>query len=1832
MADTWVTFIVPNDPAVIELVRRARERLGIEQSKAGFPEMRPVEAVSFLYRELARHREPAYAWEPTPCNEDIQVIRMPRRVLDEGEGTCIDLALLLCSAIEHIRLLPVVLGVNVNGWHVIPGVRRNNNDVSSDPIIRDADAVKKSCQKGRTVLFDPDSLIRNEEPKNADMNARNLLDQATESFVVDVQAARNAGIWPLPVREPSHIRPTPYSSLNGYSYTENQEHLLETLAEDFYNRKVMILLGDALDSQVAVTRQEFTTELSVAAGLKEVDYHLAASKFELQFGRKALIDNVLRILSSKKMSVTEPYQAIAKLPIHTVVSYFPDLILENCLDNIHAPFKPLIEDDDLSTLEPEQNNRLLYLLGGSAITGKGLVLTKKDQNQLQHRIRYISRRIRERLVNGTLLLLNCNMNDLSFMKIYIEATHSLRQYSNPVFISGPAMHKSQFNNWTVLKQSPVKLLEELVLRIPEKAEKPLRKEVASIQLIKHLIPYKYLDYYDFEDKDIFFGRDDDIENIFREIMAASNRMTILCGRSGVGKTSLVKAGLMPKTEKNTNMAALYTRLGSDPEESIAIALQTLLNIKKSEHSSEYDVKEMLKHDLKKHHREILIFIDQFEEVIIKSGMQVLNSFFFSLRNWISTPDIGVRIILIIREDYLGKLANHQKQFPGLHETVWRLDDLTYESASEAIIKPAEKCGLKVEDEFVESLLNDLSPDRILPVNLQIVCDRIYKNTSGHGLSLDAYVQAGGARRILKEHLENIMSHLPSDIEKTARKVLQTLVTSEKTKSLLSIEEIGNFIQIPLDQLQEVVFDLTHHHRLIREVGLCDDSLQYELIHESLAVSISEWLESDEIKIKEVQEILKQEVSNTIKNAEYMISKDRLRLIDEYREHLYLDRESIITIAVAYARKGDIQKFWLRKMNELDPADFYKVVFGQSMFQNYEKTEDHLINIHPSIIEALPDLILNKNQGKILTQIILTGKISAVKSGLDIAVKDRSEMTLAGVMNGIDQIADDNERISMIIDSFRIGGQIDKIVFEANAMFVYPSLKILMDNRDVEGLIGIIGRLDNVPDIRSIAIMKAFEKSLSESNIQISELCLKDNGASVAISEIVKTGCKELASFSLSLAFKDSTGDIVYNILRNLSELSVQRLEELLLFIFNDYKMAVPVLKSVFEKYDLTEAIARPIFENDRQIVHSCLMLSLTEKEGRVLGYVFSRLNELSDTRAEWIIEFCLDAGTENRLIYEGFIKKKKTAETIRKIVSERDGKLFDLCLKLCCTEETGELLTDIFTYTIHISDRRFILIFEKCLSYQYQKISDFKSITRKKEILKSILHSVLMRSESCLSVCIQMAFWDDSGEILAAIFHKIEDVSKKKSNRIMELCLNFGNEFPQTIHLAMKKQALEKKLLIKYFENFRNELRSKQDVAAKSVNDAADEIRIKIDSHKKFIRSVFSRKLAGSEVYELHMRYFQKSISYHGRTIGLNREIDRIAAAQKMVSEKYMKLLDEENTDLSLENELYLIVLAGRKRLVPLALKLALEDVSGNQLYSIFYGIKYVPDDRAELILNQWPHTDKRKRKIIYSAMSRCYSRSTVEKIVLWGNDELIISFMTIALEDKNGQLANEIVQSLDKVSLERAKCILSIRLHSGKPLLPEFLEIVRNDDLGSNFIKLIIESKLHHWPEILIHLLERTGSSTVRMLSNEDDITIVRMIIDILRGETPDNLKRNCLEFIKNIRSPSSGSYLFSKLQSYMVYDNDMRKSVIHVFDKRAVSWIKQYPGIIDIVIEWLCLFDKREKIVIRGVLVRCMPYIRQRLEKILDHNSEDIRDFIEHISIEYDAGQSNEHSGVMQ
>jgi len=328
----------------------------------------------------------------------------------------------------------------------------------------------------------------------------------------------------------------------------------------------------------------------------------------------------------------------------------------------------------------------------------------------------------------------------------------------------------------------------------------------------------------------------------------------------------------------------------------------------------------------------VICIDQFEEAFIKLGPRVINRFAEALEECLSRNDGVTRFLIAIREDFLSRLAALNVIVPEILASTYRLDDLSRANAYLAITKPAQLCGIRVEEGLADAILDDLSPTDVLPAHLQVVCDRVLgANTSGQGLTLATYKGLGRASGILAGHLEGALRDMPEDLDPAARSVLSALVTSEKTKDLLTIDEIASRTGLNRQLAVRVCHDLIHRCRLVREVRGKRDA--FELSHESLARSAALWLDRVQAQMRAAQDLLDREVNTGQRFADYVFDRDRLRLFEKHRSALYLSPNAVNLIISSYSVLGDIPASWNADVETLSQNDAIEALFYRPVRHN-----------------------------------------------------------------------------------------------------------------------------------------------------------------------------------------------------------------------------------------------------------------------------------------------------------------------------------------------------------------------------------------------------------------------------------------------------------------------------------------------------------------------------------------------------------------------------------------------------------------------------------------------------------------------------------------------------------------------------------------------------------------------------------------------------------------------------------------------------------------------------------------------------------------------------------
>ncbi len=189
------SFVMPNHPSVDRLVAAACSHFPAEHD--------PAESLRSLYEYLLKNWELNYIFEPPAWGEGGQKIRFPHQVLSDfaerqGHGTCIDLALLLAAALEHLHHESLIAVLDLGDtWHSLAGCRRSPRE-GMEPLLYEKERILADA-----IWVDPNGCTRAPEYGWEFARASNQADSVLAGhplvFALDVAAARRIGkVEPLP--------------------------------------------------------------------------------------------------------------------------------------------------------------------------------------------------------------------------------------------------------------------------------------------------------------------------------------------------------------------------------------------------------------------------------------------------------------------------------------------------------------------------------------------------------------------------------------------------------------------------------------------------------------------------------------------------------------------------------------------------------------------------------------------------------------------------------------------------------------------------------------------------------------------------------------------------------------------------------------------------------------------------------------------------------------------------------------------------------------------------------------------------------------------------------------------------------------------------------------------------------------------------------------------------------------------------------------------------------------------------------------------------------------------------------------------------------------------------------------------------------------------------------------------------------------------------------------------------------------------------------------------------------------------------------------------------
>ncbi len=361
-------------------------------------------------------------------------------------------------------------------------------------------------------------------------------------------------------------------------------------------------------------------------------------------------------------------------------------------------------------------------------------------------------------------------------------------------------------------------------------------------------PYRGLRTYEAKHRNLFFGRSVEIRAIVDRLRASP--ALLVAGDSGVGKSSLCRAGVAPRVlegalDRERSWKWIAMMPGRAPLRSLLSSLATLFGLSDStlEHMASAEPERIgwqLRGQLGPSEGRLL-YIDQLEELITVSDPAEVETVGMILGQ-IASGIAGVRLLASVRGDFLVRATGLPHIGAALASAIYVLQPLSRDGLRDAIVGPAHAAGARFESEELIEALIEAGQKSSLPV-LQFALAELWAapGRAPNQVSEAELRRIGGVTGALARHADGLYAGLsPERFRLAARGLLLKLVTIEDTRASLTADELGDAPDT------RAALEVLVQGRLVvaRET---DDGMIYELAHEALITgwgALQSWLNAE----------------------------------------------------------------------------------------------------------------------------------------------------------------------------------------------------------------------------------------------------------------------------------------------------------------------------------------------------------------------------------------------------------------------------------------------------------------------------------------------------------------------------------------------------------------------------------------------------------------------------------------------------------------------------------------------------------------------------------------------------------------------------------------------------------------------------------------------------------------------------------------------------------------------------------------------------------------------------------------------------------------------------
>lgn len=431
-------------------------------------------------------------------------------------------------------------------------------------------------------------------------------------------------------------------------------------------------------------------------------------------------------------------------------------------------------------------------------------------------------------------------------------------------------------------------------------------------------PFKGLEAFQQTDARFFFGRESLVRKAVNNLREDVHvRFLAVMGASGGGKSSLVRAGIIPVLRTGAIPGSESWRVailtpGSNPINALATRLAPMVSSMAGQEGDSDALESTLRasdrslHDISEQilanappHARLLLVIDQFEEAFARASEGQRDPFIKLIHVAATYPEGRTQLLITMRADFFDRVA----RYPELaelfeQENILIVTEMTVANLLRTIEGPAQAVGLVYEDGLAQRILDDVRRQPgSLPL-LQYALKILYEKRDGRRLTHAAYDAIGGVDRALARHAEEIYSGLKPTQQDIMRRLMLRLVEvgegGEATRRRVDRQDL-NFENVSTEAVQEVIDLLTaSESRLLiasREIRTSGDATEapitwIEVSHEALIREwdrLKAWIAENAEGLRYGSELLKaaSDWNAANRDAAYLLTGTRLVRAEEW---------------------------------------------------------------------------------------------------------------------------------------------------------------------------------------------------------------------------------------------------------------------------------------------------------------------------------------------------------------------------------------------------------------------------------------------------------------------------------------------------------------------------------------------------------------------------------------------------------------------------------------------------------------------------------------------------------------------------------------------------------------------------------------------------------------------------------------------------------------------------------------------------------------------------------------------------------------------------------------